>query len=106
MCAALEIRGVVIDEESVLSEKQGFICRKCFRAFESFKAAKEKLLQSANTALQFIPTTPAVSDGTGHCRRSLEEGDYAHDLMVPSKRPRTAQNPSVGASPSIKVISR
>ena len=109
LCAALEIRGVVIDEESVLSEKQGFICRKCFRAFESFKAAKEKLLQSANTALQFIPTTPAVSDGTGHSRRrrrSLEEGDYAHDLIVPSKRPRTAQNPSVGASPSVKVISR
>ena len=43
-----------VDEESVLSEKQGFICRKCFRAFESFKAAKKKLLLSANTALQFV----------------------------------------------------
>ena len=103
MCAALQKRGVVIDEETVLSEKEGFICRKCFRAFESFKAAKEKLLQSADTALHFIPSTPAVTDGTSR-RRSLQEGNDAHDLMIPAKRRRTTENPLVDGSPSVKVL--
>ena len=104
----LDRSSVVIDEAALLSENRGFICRKCFRAFEAFKAAKEKLLQSANAALQCIPSRPKAIGGSvvDHSRRrSLEEEDFVHDVMIPAKRARTTRNPTVGSSPSVQVFS-
>ena len=106
MSVVLDRRSVVIDEDAVLSDKQGFICRKCLRAFEAYKAAREKLLHSADTALQCIPSTPkaGASVSPRSRRRPLEVGDYDHDLTIPVKRARTAQNPTVGSSPSAQVL--
>ena len=106
MSIALDKSTVVIDEGAIMSNKTGFVCRKCVRSFESFKAAKEKLVQRAHNALQLFPSTPkAVGSGSGlGQRRSLEEGEHGHEITIPAKRAHTAQNPTVRSSPSVQVI--
>ena len=95
---ALERQGLDVDEETVVTDKLGFICRKCLRGFEAFKTSKEKLLLSADAALQHMPTRPKAR------KRTLdEESNAIQDIVAPTKRPRTAQNPVVGASPSVQV---
>ena len=108
MGIVLERNSLVIDEESVMSRSAGFICTKCVCAFEAFQATREKLLQSAETALQHIPSRPKAGGSVAgsHSRRSLVDEDYAHELVIPAKRACTAQNPSIGSSPAVQVNSR
>ena len=97
----LEKKGLAVDEETVVTDKLGFICRKCLRGLEAFKASKEKLLFSADAALQHMPTRPKAECSR---KRTLdEESSTIPDIVAPRKRPRTAQNPVVGTSPSVQV---
>ena len=101
----LERNRLVINEEDLFGDgSRGFVCRKCFRAFESFQTAKDKLLLSAYSALKHIPTSPKPSNEQQMQRkRLLHDGDCSHDLMSPTKRPRTIRNPVVGSSPAVQV---
>ena len=99
----------MVEEEAVMDESKGFLCRKCKRAFEAFQTTKDNLLQSAEAALQHMPSKPKAGGsvvGTSQSRRRLlSEEDYAHELAIPAKRPRTAQNPThIGSSPTVQVI--
>ena len=99
----LEKKGLAVDhsEESVVTDKLGFICRKCLRGLETFKASKEKLLFSAEAALQHMPTR---SQAECNRKRTLdEESSTIPDIVAPRIQPRTAQNPVVGTSPSVQV---
>ena len=107
-----EIIGIVLDRNNqVINEEdlfgdgnRGFICRKCFRAFESFQSAKGKLLLSADSALKHIPTSPKPSNEQQmQHKRLLDDCECSHDLMIPTKRPRTVRNPTVGSSPAVQV---
>lgn len=61
------------DNESMIPDyNSGFICRKCLRAFESYKAAKEKLIRSASFAVKFMPTSVFSCDSVRLGKRSCE----------------------------------
>ena len=99
---ALEKKRLDVDEETVVTDKLGFICRKCLRGFEAFKTSKEKLVLAADAALQHMPTRPKAE--CNQRKRTLdEESSIIPDNVAPRKRPRTAQNPVVGTSPSVQV---
>ena len=109
MAIVLEKNNVVIVEETVMSKTTGFICRKCVRALEGFQTAREKLLRSAEAALQCMSSRPkaGTSAEESHSRRRLlSDEDYAHELVIPAKRARTTQNPSIGTSPVVQVNSK
>ena len=55
LSTVLERENLVVDEAEVLGDKIGFVCQKCLRSYESFKAVKEKLLQLASEALKYMP---------------------------------------------------
>ena len=109
MGIVLERSSLVIDEESVMSGSTGYICRKCVRALEAFQTIREKLLRSAEAALQHMPSRPKAGGsvaGSHSRRRLLADEDYTHELIIPAKRARTTQNPSLGFSPAVQVNSR
>ena len=106
MAIVLVKNNVVMVEETVMSKTTGFICRKCVHALKGFQTAKEKLLRSAEAALQCMPSRPkggTTSAEESHSRRLLSDEDYAHELVIPAKRARTTQNPSIGSSPVLQV---
>ena len=108
MGIVLERNSLEIDEEAVMSGSTGFICRKCVRAFEALQATREKLLRSAEAALQHMPSRPKAGGsvaGNHSRRRILADEDYAHELVVSAKRARTTQNPSISSSPAVQVNS-
>ena len=110
MAIVLEENNVVIVEETVMNKTTGFICWKCVHALKGFQTAKEKLLRSAEAALQCMPSRPkagTTSAEESHSRRRLlSDEDYAHELVIPAKRARTTQNPSIGSSLVVQVNSK
>ena len=93
-----------IDESSVLGLRgagsagdKRFICRKCKRSYESYNSAREKLLDNASIALNYIKTTPV--DVSRKRPRQEEEDDNAPC----AKRPATTIS-VVGQSPAVQVF--
>ena len=87
-------RNHVVDEAEVLGDKI-----KCLQSYESFKAVKEKLLQSASEALKYMPSK---AKGATDRKSILEEEDG--DLTIPAKRARMAHNLQEGSSPGVQVF--
>ena len=50
---------LVEDDEVFLT---GFMCKKCFRSFESFDDTKNKLLERLHKAIKYISTSPRPTD--------------------------------------------
>ena len=92
MSIVLERENLVVDEAEV-GDKIGFVCQKCLRSYESFKAVKEKLLQSASEALKYMP---CKDKGAADRKRILEDV-----TVIPPKRVCMAHNPQEGSSPGI-----
>lgn len=91
----LERRSLEIEEEPIMGKlSKGYLCRKCMRAFEAFQTTKEKLMRSAEAALMYIPSkTESRRQCTSQSRRRLLKEDYAHELVIPTNRPRITLNP-------------
>lgn len=105
-----ELRLSVDVEES----RSGFVCRKCFRSFQSFGDTKRKLLQSLGEALKHMATRPKEQSQQDNSHSSLlgkrhgqssTEDDHA-ELTAP-KRPRIQYNvqPTSSSSPDVQVRS-
>ena len=131
LLAGASSSGVLVAWENLLHEKlnelklsvdvevfrSGFVCRKCFRSFQSFGDTKHKLLQSLGDAVKHMTTYPKESSPQddsqaqapesllgkrqGQCRSEDEE------QVTAAKRPRIQYNiPSTSttsSSPNVQV---
>lgn len=62
----LEVLNLSVDDEV---SRSGFMCRKCFRSFQSFSDMKNRLLECINEAFKYMNTFPKSN--------SLQDSDDA-----------------------------
>ena len=92
--------------------RSGFVCRKCFRSFQSFGDTKRKLLQSLGEAVKHMATHPKEQSQQDNSHLSLLGKRHGHstteddDLTAP-KRPRIQYNvqSTSSSSPDVQVRS-
>ena len=90
--------GITVDFEAMCSP--GYICRKCFRAYDRFKRDKTALLDSIEAAFAHMPlTSTPVSSSRKRVWVDLQECDeQAVERANASKRSRLSD-----ASPAVQV---
>ena len=92
---ALKKKGLDVDEAAVVTDKLGFICRKCLRGFEAFKTSRRSCCCLLVLHFNICPLSPR--------RKAVEEELYYSRHCTSNKRPLTAQNPVIGTAPSVQV---
>ena len=84
-----------------------FVCRKCFRALESFQKQKSVLFQNLENAIKYMATSPRSSSSVLGKHTSPEELETLEHVQ-PAKRSRLGDPPIIAvttgsSSPSVQV---
>ena len=104
----LDTLNVFVSEEV---SKSGYVCRKCFRSFQSFSDMKHKLLESIGEAVKYMTTIhKESSEVETETEAAVQLGKrQSHpppcEPSVAAKRPRTEYNlpPTTSSSPNVQV---
>jgi hypothetical protein len=90
---------------SLTSEKKGYICRKCFLAYERYQKLRKSLVDNAHKAVAFMSTTVSTESNTPTQIGEKHPRCAEDNALGPSsKRPLlAAANPLKKTSPAVSV---